>query len=268
MLLTEEHRIKACNNKELFRQIDGYCYRAKNLSNAVKYLVKQCYRIHTKLRKGESLEEWEREMADSVNSGIRRYNTGRAAGKQLRHIDESNGYIADAYFLSWYLKGTEEYKAMPYATCSQICIQEKCREWKSFYRAKAAYGKDRGGFTGCPHAPGYLDRTKGRGWLAITSQNFRADDCGNVTMPGFLKGIHIRIRHRAARQIRVRACRDEIVILVVYEEKEKQAAGTKTVMGIDLGVNNLAAVAWNSCQPPMLLNGRPLKSVNQYYNKQ
>ena len=35
---------------------------------------------------------------------------------------------------------------------------------------------------------------------------------------------------------------------------------------IDLGVNNLATVSFN-CNKPIIINGRPLKSINQYYNK-
>ena len=40
------------------------------------------------------------------------------------------------------------------------------------------------------------------------------------------------------------------------------------VLGIDLGLNNLATLVSN--QPdvnPMLINGKPLKSINQYFNK-
>ena len=142
MILSEEHRIKKHNNKKLLHEIDDYCYKVKNLSNSVNYLIKQCYRIHTKIKNGKTLEEWEDELIRSVNSGIAEYNLGRSESKWLRYIDADNGYIADAYFLSWYLKGTEVYKDVPYSTCSQICIQEKCREWKSFYRATAEYGKD------------------------------------------------------------------------------------------------------------------------------
>jgi putative transposase len=157
MLLSEEHRIKACSSRSLFRQIDSYCYCAKNLSNSVNYMIRQIFRIHTKLKEGKVPEEWEAELMEQVNCGIRDYNEGRAKDRTLRHIDETNGFVADAYFLSWYLKKTAEYKAMPYATCSQICIQEKCREWKAFYRAKAAYAKDASSFAGRPCPTGYLD---------------------------------------------------------------------------------------------------------------
>ena len=112
MILSEEHRIKVRKNKDLGSEIDIYCYLVKNLSNAVNYLIRQCYRIHTKLKSGNELEEWEQDMLDAVNDGIRRYNCSRPGKKELRYVDAENSFIADAYFLSWYLKGTSEYKAV------------------------------------------------------------------------------------------------------------------------------------------------------------
>ena len=230
------------------------------------YLIKQCYRIHTKIKNGKTLEEWEDELIRAINSGITEYNLGRSEVKRLRYIDSDNGYIADAYFLSWYLKGTEVYKDVPYATCSQICIQEKCREWKSFYRATAEYGKDPKKFKEHPHVPGYLNPKTGRGSLVITSQNFKVDEAGNVTMPKFLSGIHIRARHGNVRQIRIKIFKNSILISLMYEKEEKQICGTK-IMGIDLGVNNLIAAAWDSDDKPVIISGKPIKSINQYYNK-
>ena len=266
MILSEEHRIKKHNNKKLLHEIDDYCYKVKNLSNSVNYLIKQCYRIHKKIVNGKALEDWEKELIQEINKALEEYNAGRSESKRLRYIDTDNGYIADAYFLSWYLKGTEVYKDVPYATCSQICIQEKCREWKSFYRATAEYGKDPKKFKEHPHVPGYLNPKTGRGSLVITSQNFKVDEAGNVTMPKFLSGIHIHARHGNVRQIRIKIFKNSILISLMYEKEEKQICGTK-VMGIDLGVNNLLAAAWDSEDRPVIINGKPLKSINQYYNK-
>ena len=266
MILSEEHRIKKHNNKKLLHEIDDYCYKVKNLSNSVNYLIKQCYRIYTKIKNGKALEDWEDDLIRSVNSGIAEYNLGRSEVKRLRYINADNGYIADAYFLSWYLKGTEVYEDIPYSTCSQICIQEKCREWKSFYRATAEYTKDPKKFKEHPHAPGYLDPKTGRGSLVITSQIFKVNEDGKVTMPKFLNGIHIRARHSNVRQIRITMFKDSILISLMYEKEEKTTKGTK-VMGIDLGVNNLIAAAWDSEDRPVIINGKPLKSINQYYNK-
>ncbi len=271
MLLSEEHRIRKERNKALFREIDGFCYRAKNLHNSTNYLIRQCDRIHRKLQSGKTLDDWEQEMIDQVNEGIRLYQAGKGKKKKISYVDEKHGLFADAYFLSWYLKTSSEYKEMPYATCSQICIQELCRSWKSYYKSLSGYRKNPGNFTGCPQKPGYLDSGEGRGWLVITSQSFQVEENGFIRMPGFLKGIHIKARHKEIRQIRIKTEQSGIRVLLVYKEEEESTAKTdqKTaVMGIDLGVNNLITAVWNTEVSPVIISGKELKSVNQYYNKE
>ena len=269
MLLTEEHLIKRSRNKALYRELDAYCYRAKNLYNATNYLIRQCDRIHRKLQSGKTLLDWEAELAEQVNEGLRLYYLGRGKSEEGHCVDEKNGFVADAYFLSWYLKTSPEYKAMPYATCSQICIQELCRAWKSYYKAASAHRSRPGDFLGRPRKPGYLDPKEGRGWLVITSQNFRAEKDGTVRMPGFLKGIKVKARHKAVRQIRVKTEWDSIRVLLVYKQEELPGAGREgeAVMGIDLGVNNLVTAVWNTRHAPVIINGKGLKSINQYYNR-
>ncbi len=267
MILTEEHRISRSRHKELFRKMDRYCYLAKNLSNSVNYLLKQCYRIHRKLKEGEVLESWEKGMIYRANCAIRRYNLARPGKEPLRYIDRDSSLTADAYFLSWYMKTWEVYRAMPYATCSQICIQERCREWKAFFRGLQGYRKDPRRFYGRPKAPGYLDPVRGRGRIVITSQNFSIDDKGHVRMPGFLSDLHIKARHRDVRQIRIQTGPGGIRVQLMYERKEAAPADRPHAMGIDIGVDNLMAVSFSSGREPVLINGRPLKSINQFYNK-
>jgi putative transposase len=59
------------------------------------------------------------------------------------------------------------------------------------------------------------------------------------------------------------------VVEVVYErEPIPQAVDTARIASIDIGVNNLAAITTNTAGfIPRLVNGRPMKSTNQYYNK-
>jgi putative transposase len=59
------------------------------------------------------------------------------------------------------------------------------------------------------------------------------------------------------------------VVEVVYEAAvEPAAVQPHLVASIDIGVNNLAAITSNKLGfRPLLVNGRPLKSLNQHYNK-
>lgn len=59
------------------------------------------------------------------------------------------------------------------------------------------------------------------------------------------------------------------VVEVVYERAPEPAAlDPALIAGIDLGINNLATIASNKVGfIPVIVNGRPLKSINQFYNK-
>ena len=56
---------------------------------------------------------------------------------------------------------------------------------------------------------------------------------------------------------------------IVYEKEIKQNENLKfeNKMSIDLGVNNLATMYNNVDGKSFIVNGRPLKSINQFYNK-
>ena len=58
------------------------------------------------------------------------------------------------------------------------------------------------------------------------------------------------------------------VIEIVYEILEKPT-DKQQIAAVYLGVNNLIAVTTNQTGvAPLLVNGRPLKAINTFYNKQ
>jgi IS605 OrfB family transposase len=70
-------------------------------------------------------------------------------------------------------------------------------------------------------------------------------------------------------QVRIVPKKRYYVVEIVYEKPGKQVPlNFNWYAGIDLGIDNLAAVAAN--KPgfvSVVVNGRPLKSINQFYNK-
>lgn len=80
--------------------------------------------------------------------------------------------------------------------------------------------------------------------------------------------VHTKISYDKIKQIRiVPKNKFRIDIEVLYEVECKLINKTCKYAAIDLGVNNLAALFIDK-ENPYLLNGRPLKSINQYYNKE
>jgi len=53
------------------------------------------------------------------------------------------------------------------------------------------------------------------------------------------------------------------------EELKPNDLDYNKIAGLDLGLNNLVTVATNQKDiHPIMVNGRPLKSINQHWNKQ
>lgn len=62
---------------------------------------------------------------------------------------------------------------------------------------------------------------------------------------------------------------EQYVIEVIYTiEDVEKVKFNKNIAAIDLGVSNLATVTYSSGEQPVIINGKPLKSMNQFYNKE
>lgn len=84
-----------------------------------------------------------------------------------------------------------------------------------------------------------------------------------------LSGCEIKLQTRKnnINQIRIVPRNGYYVIEVIYTiTEEKLKENNNRYCSIDLGINNLATITSNVIAP-IIVNGKPLKSVNQYYNK-
>src|SRR6266568_913080 len=81
--------------------------------------------------------------------------------------------------------------------------------------------------------------------------------------------ITIATEHIVVDQVRIVPRNGYYVIEIIYTKEPVQAnVDPSFCVGIDLGVTNLAAIASNrEGFVPRLVNGRPLKAWNQWYNK-
>jgi len=167
------------------------------------------------------------------------------------------------------MKFHEAYKALP-AKVSQQILMILDKNWKSFFEAVKAYKVDSSKFTGRPKLPKYKDKVKGRNILvytiqAISSKLFKK---GIIKLSGTDFSIKTKVNPDRICQVRLVPKCDSYVIEVIYDEQESTASDDNFVASIDLGLNNLVALTSNQAGfTPLLINGRPLKSINQFYNK-
>ncbi|MEH2409840.1 RNA-guided endonuclease InsQ/TnpB family protein [Nostoc sp.] len=143
------------------------------------------------------------------------------------------------------------------------------RNWKSFFEAQIAYNENPSKFRGRPKLPKYKDKTKGR--------NLVIYELGAISKKALKKGL-IKLSQTSidfptsvaeVLEARIIPKSGQYVIEIVYnKEVTPEELNPDLVAGIDIGLDNLAALTSNKLGfKPVLVNGRPLKSINQQYNK-
>ncbi len=169
------------------------------------------------------------------------------------------------------IKSHEAYQALPRKVSNQVLIQLH-KAWVSFFEAMEAWREHPEQFTGRPKLPGYKHKTPGRNLLVYElGAVWKRDlDRGLIAVSGLGILVQTAQSRETVDQVRIVPKGDHYVVEVVYQCEREQAHGDLALfVALDLGINVLAALTSN--KPgfiPRLVNGRPLKSLNQLYNKQ
>lgn len=117
--------------------------------------------------------------------------------------------------------------------------------------------------------PKYLHKTRGRFLVEFNNQMIskKRDKNGYlIVSPRDLKLV-IPTRREDVKQVRIVPQLNYYVIEVVYEAQEEEIRTGVVVGAIDLGLNNIATIVTNDKKNPLILSGKKLKSINQYFNK-
>ncbi len=180
------------------------------------------------------------------------------------HTGRYLGY-AEVYHL---VKHTDAYQSLPRKVSNDV-LRLLDKNWKAFRKALAAWHEDPSKFLGRPCLPKYKDKQKGRNILIYDIQALSKPALKKGVVAPSQLGITIETKHRHVQQARIVPRHGHYVVEIVYERTETQAdVDPALIASVDIGVNNLAALTSNKVGfIPRLVNGRPVKSTNQYYNK-
>ena len=226
---TEKHIIKSSDN--YFSLILSFCRQSKNLYNHANYLIRQEFTKNKKLIKYSDLD------------------------KILK---------ADEEYL--------DYQNMPTAQSAQQILRLLDKNWKAFMVSIKDWSKHKEKYSGRPKLPNYLKKNSNY-ILILTNQNCQLKN-GKIHFPKVFQGFTIKPKFTGKenfvsfQQVRLIPHKNRIVAEVVYNmEILEIKADNQRYIGIDIGVNNLATVCNSICDKAFIINGKPLKSINQYYNK-
>ena len=228
MKLVEKHIIK-CTDKR-YNAIDEAAYKSKNLYNASLYAVRQ-------------------------------------------HFFETKQYLSYASLQHIFQEDNQfDYRNLP-SKVAQWTMKLLDQNFKSFFKSVQEFQKNPSKFKGRPRIPKYLDKEKGRYILTYTNQAISKRDFdtkGLLNVSGLELNISTLLTYNQINQVRIVKRTDCYVIEIIYEVADVlPLEDNGRYAAIDLGISNLATVTSNiEGFHPFVIDGRRLKSVNQYYNKE
>ncbi len=227
----EKHLIK--QNNAYYSMFCDFAHKSKNLYNHANYLVR--------------------------NEFIKN-------GKWIRYGEMDKILKADSEY--------DDYKQMPTAHSAQQTLRLLEKDWKSFFIAIKDWSKNKDKYFGRPKLPKYKSKD-GKHILILTNQNVKLKE-DILVFPKVFNGFTLnpqfinKDNFVSFQQVRFIPNYNSFTVELVYNIEISDAVlpDNERYLGVDIGLDNLATVVNNVGLKPVVINGKGLKSINKYYNKQ
>lgn len=156
----------------------------------------------------------------------------------------------------------ETYKSLPAQTSQQV-IKLLFKNWKSYWASIKDWKKSPSKYLGKPKLPNYKKETS---IVVFTNQQVRIKN-GFVHFPkNTISPIKTKVDNIC--QVRIIPLPNTFKIEIIYEKENTDLKLNKdNILSLDLGLNNFITAIDNVGNQPFIINGRPLKSFNHWYNK-
>lgn len=170
--------------------------------------------------------------------------------KYINWININNQFIKDKQI---------DYYALP-CKVSQQTLKMVDQNMKSFFNALKAKNSK-------PRLPKYLDKTNGRFVVTYTNQAISKTEFKKGYIVLSKTNIRIKTKIHDIQQVRIVPQNNVIVVEVLYKaDCKSNISDVRKYCGVDFGLDNLMSCGFSDVRP-MLINGKPLKSINWHYNK-
>lgn len=174
-----------------------------------------------------------------------------------------------------------DYRNMLVMASAQQVLWQADVVWRSYFAAHKDWKKHPDKYTGEPRIPKYIKKD-GRYVYTLTAGPNRQDYSAFLLPEGYFKlpkkfsglKIHTNCANKPGfervNEVKIVSKKHQIEIAVIYTvDIPDLKSDNSRYMSIDLGLDNLAAcVTSDQTLQPFVINGKSLKSINQYYNKE
>lgn len=170
--------------------------------------------------------------------------------------------LPDINTLSQLVHDEPSFKNLHNTKTAKQTVRKVLSDWSNFRKALAAYKKDPSKFVNKPRPPHYKERLA---QVIFYNETIKKKPLkqGIITPTNGCFSIK---SSRQFKQVVITPKRFGFVVDVQYEKELPHKVKGKGVCCIDIGLNTLAAITSDQFSP-ILVNGRIVKSINQWYNK-
>lgn len=160
-----------------------------------------------------------------------------------------------------------DFRNLP-SVVSQQVVAQVFSSIRSWIRLKKGYEKNPSKFKSKPRLPKYK-RGKKQNMVVFTTSACRLKSDGYIHfVKSIISPIKTNIGGNKLCQVRIIPQATCYVVEIIYEKEEHDLNLDKNnVLSIDLGLNNLCTCISNVGIKPFIVNGKIIKSFNQWYNK-
>lgn len=155
------------------------------------------------------------------------------------------------------------------ANTNQQILKLLYKNWKSFFNSVKDWKIHKNKYSGKPKLPKYKDKLKGRNIVVFSCSNKTNIKNGYFYFPKFtnLKPIKTKVTRNNLCQARIVPQKSCFVFEIIYKiDVSDRIELNNNYISIDLGINNFATCLDNSLNT-FIVNGKIIKSFNQFYNK-
>jgi len=167
----------------------------------------------------------------------------------------------------------------------QQCIKIVEQDWKSFFASTKDYRNNPSKYLGVPRQPKYKHNSQ-KNQIIFTNLAIRYNDnvlklsLSQVMKEKFaVKSLNLTLPNKVLKQVDFNALQQikciwdnlkyQWYFVIIYKKVEKVLPIEYTnTMSIDIGLDNICAITFKNSPQQFLINGKPLKSKNSYYNKE
>ena len=166
-----------------------------------------------------------------------------------------------------------DYANMMAAQSAQQTLKLLDGNWKSFFNSIKDWSSNKEKYSRRPKLPKYKPKD-GRMVFILTNQQVKQKD-DLLYFPKSFQGFTLKPRcirldnFKKINQVRIIPNNQVFCVEVVYSISinDTLLQDNGRCMSIDLGLDNLATIVTNTGSNPVIVNGKGLKSNNQYFNK-